>query len=111
MSSNNKVETNDEIVHIVMWKLKEGVKDEEVQAMIEGMQRLLEIDGVTGLKVGRGFNPGRAQGWDFAMTVTLESKEALEKYAVDEIHVDVRDNVIQPLRDEVMAVDFVNGSA
>jgi len=93
------------VEHQVWFKFKPGISDERIEHHAKGLAALKgKIPGILEIKVGRNFTD-RAPGFGLGLSVTLESKDALEVYGPHPEH----KAVAGPLRadcDDVMAVDF-----
>jgi len=92
------------VEHMVWIKFNEGITPERIEEHLSGLQSLAEIvPGIVALKVGENFTD-RAKGFTHGLSVTLESKSALEIYATHPEHV----AVAKPLKEdaELMAMDF-----
>ena len=98
--------------HIVLFKFSALTAEKEalISKAMEGLEK-------TPIKVsnygfGRTFTE-RGNGYTHCLSLDLESKEDLEKYAVDEYHVSVINNFIKPYLDKtagaptVLAMDFI----
>ncbi|MDK3157907.1 Dabb family protein [Kamptonema cortianum] len=97
------------IQHIVYFKLKPSVTPEKLDEMIiETRIRLLKIQGVTNLKVGK--NVDEKSPWQFFLSLDLESMERLELYRDDPIHIKYVEQIIKPNTDDRMAQDFDIGA-
>lgn len=76
------------ICHIVFWKLKEENKAENVAIIKQRLEALVGIvPGLLDANVGLNYNGG---DYDAALVSHLESKEALDGYAVHPAHVEVK---------------------
>ena len=93
------------IRHIVFWNLKEeaeGKTKEQNAAIIrEGLENLVgKVDGLLTAEVRRNFNPG---GMDLCLVSEFESKEALEAYQNNPLHVKVKEFVHKVVTDRAVA--------
>lgn len=99
------------IRHIVLFRFT-GVSAEKESEISNALSGLKEIAiKVTNYGFGRTFTE-RGNGYTHCLSLDLESKEDLEKYAVDAYHVSVINNVIKPNLDTnmspaVLAMDFL----
>lgn len=74
--------------------------------MAEGLHGLKNhVPGVVWITAGRNFTD-RGKGFNFGLVVRLESKAALEGYRAHPEHVRVVDELIKPIIDELLAVDY-----
>jgi hypothetical protein len=93
------------IEHLVWFKLKDGVTDEQKNAMLQTLRALKnQIDGIEHLACGEDFS-GRSKGFQIGLIVRFSSREALELYGPHPAHKAFGDN-FRELWDEVMALDF-----
>lgn len=93
------------VEHMVWFKLKDDVTEEQKDAMIAGARNMAgKIDGVLELSSGRDFS-GRSKGFEIGLYVRLVSKEALANYAPHPAH-QAFVQEFKPLWEEVMALDF-----
>lgn len=99
--------------HVVLLKLKDGVSESELASLSAGLGSLVSIPGVRSVGFGETYvNAGdqdRRFGFNYALAVTLETREALTSYATDALHLDVKKRCILPLlrdSESVLAVDF-----
>ena len=93
------------IWHMVGFKLKEGVTEQEKQAMLAGLRALpAQIEGIQHLACGEDFS-GRSKGYQIGLVVTFASRSALEEYGPHPAH---QAFVVQFKRfwDDVIALDF-----
>ena len=92
------------IRHIVFWNLKEeaeGKNKEQNAAVIrEGLEGLVgKIDGLTMAEVRRNINPN---GMDLCLVSEFESKEALEAYQQNPLHIKVKEYVHKVVTDRAV---------
>ena len=74
------------VEHVVLLDVADETAPYMREALGRGLASLAGIEGVLGVKYGETFTTERAKGFTHAIVVTLASKEALEKYAVDPLH-------------------------
>ncbi len=97
------------VKHIILWKLKEELTNDEKAAVCQGIK-----EGLEGLK---GVIPGLADihvqtekldssNADLMLDSTFESVEALKAYAVHPAHVEVADNKVRPFTMQRSCLDF-----
>lgn len=97
------------IHHIVFFKLKPIVTPDKIEEMIiETRIRLLKIQGVSNLKVGK--NVDEKSPWQFFLSFDIESMERLALYRDDAIHLKYVEEIIKPHTDDRMAIDFDTGA-
>jgi hypothetical protein len=93
------------IEHLVWFKLKEGVTEEDKAAMLEGLRALSsQIEGIEHLACGEDFS-GRSNGYQIGLIVRFTSREALNVYGSHPIHVAFIEQ-FKPLWESVLALDF-----
>lgn len=92
------------VEHMVWIKFNDGVSAQRKIEHLDGLRALRgKIAGISALKAGENFSP-RSQGFTHGLSVTFESRAALEVYAKHPEHV----AVAGPLRQdaELMVMDF-----
>ncbi|THB65946.1 MAG: Dabb family protein [Gammaproteobacteria bacterium] len=82
------------IKHIVIWTLKDEFSEDEARDACLKAKEILEdlngkIDGMHELEVGIDFSKTEASG-DFVLYSTFESKQALDAYQEDPLHLAVK---------------------
>lgn len=93
------------VEHLVWFKMKEGVSDEQKQAMKEALRALpAKIESIEHLAVGEDFS-GRSQGYEMGLVVRFSSRQALEEYGPHPDHVLFAES-FKELWDDVKALDF-----
>ncbi len=93
------------IHHVVFFKLKPSVTPAKLDEMIiETRIRLLKIQGVSNLKVGK--NVDEKSPWQFFLSMDLESMERLALYRDDAVHMKYVEEIIKPNTDDRMALDY-----
>ena len=90
------------VKHIVLYTLKEGVDKKEAVKLIESVLVPLvgKIPGLNHLEVKLAFN-----GMDYALYSELDSREALEAYAVHPLHQEAKTHFFH-LLDSRVAADY-----
>ncbi|KAJ6966582.1 stress-response A/B barrel domain-containing protein UP3-like [Populus alba x Populus x berolinensis] len=105
MSSSTPSQT---VEHIVLFKVKENTDPTKINTMINSLNRLISLDSVLHLNAGALY---RTKSSPIPFTHMLHSryssKENLSAYAVHPSHVSVVKESVQPICDDVMAVDWV----
>lgn len=100
------------IDHIVLLKVKSDATDEQTQALVDGVNALIRIDGVLSVSIGKVFvedwMADRTKGHTYALRVRLKDKESLHRYQEDEGHKKLLKEVVAPILSELppTAVDF-----
>lgn len=97
------------VKHIILWKLKEDLSEEQkaaVKAEIkEGLEGLAgKVPGLLDIKVN--INPLPSSNMDLMLDSTLESFDALKAYAVHPAHVAVADGKVRPYTCGRYCLDF-----
>jgi Stress responsive A/B Barrel Domain len=93
------------VEHLVWFKLKDDVTDEQKQAMVAGLRALRgQIEGIEHLACGEDFS-GRSKGYQIGLIVRLTSRAALEAYGPHPLHQAFIQR-FKPLWEDVMALDF-----
>ncbi|EIW70621.1 hypothetical protein TREMEDRAFT_28951, partial [Tremella mesenterica DSM 1558] len=90
-----------EIVHIVLWKLRQPIGPAKA-----AFEHLKSVPGAELMHLGPPLLDARAKGFDYGLYSIFSSHEALQKYAVSEAHVSCVEKHIKPNATEVMAYDF-----
>lgn len=95
--------------HVILWKLKEELSDEEKKEIKAGIKAGLEglkgqIPGLTEISV---YTEGLASSnADLMLDSAFENEEALKGYAVHPKHVAVADNQVRPFTASRTCLDF-----
>ena len=94
------------VKHIILWKLKEEFNTDEVKKGIkENIEGLLGV--VPGLlEISVQTEKLETSNVDVMLYSVLESKEALEGYAVHPAHVKVADENVRPYTESRACIDF-----
>lgn len=97
------------VKHIILWKLKEELSEEQkatVKAEIkEGLEGLAgKVPGLLDIKVN--IKPLPSSNMDLMLDSTLESFDALKAYAVHPAHVAVADGKVRPYTCGRYCLDF-----
>jgi hypothetical protein len=94
------------VEHVVLFKWKEGASPDAIGAAIRGLKALKEeIEGIVDLTVGENFST-RSQGYQCGLVVRFTNREALDAYVPHPAHQDVVLNLLAPIREESIAVDY-----
>ena len=94
------------VEHLVLFKVREGVGDEAVQAMQDALRSLQSaIPGILEITVGANFSE-RSQGFTHGLLVRFADRAALDTYIPHPAHEDARNNYILPIVDDVLVVDY-----
>ncbi|MBO5460718.1 MAG: Dabb family protein [Ruminococcus sp.] len=95
--------------HIVMWKFKPEIKEEEKAGIVEAMDENLHalVGKVPGLlTVEFVSQPIPSSTHDIALVTTLEKAEDIAAYAVHPEHVKVADTYVRPFVTERACLDY-----
>lgn len=95
--------------HVILWKLKESLSEEEKRKVSADMKANLEdlvgkVPGLISLEVG--IMPLASSNADVMLDSVLESEEALKGYAVHPDHVHVADTYVRPYTEIRMCLDY-----
>lgn len=95
--------------HIILWKIKDGIADEEKEKIKLGVKEGLEglygkIDGLSKIKVVvNGLSSSNA---DLMLDSEFTDEAALKAYGINPLHVEVADNNVRPFMQVRMCLDF-----
>ncbi len=76
------------VKHVVMYRLKEDCKGEADELISRFLSMKGKIEGLSDIVSGKDFKK-EGRSYDVALICTLDSPEALEKYAVHPVHLPV----------------------
>lgn len=92
--------------HIVLFKFKDQLSDQEKQAFIDGLERLkTDIPVIAELSHGPNFSD-RGQGFDYVLNVLLKDRDALIEYRDHPVHQNILAEVLRPASADTLAVDY-----
>lgn len=95
------------LTHIVLYKLKPGVTQEQVNGLLqEARTRLPEIPGVMNLRAGTSIY--KDDPYQAALVMYFDGVEALDRYRVHPAHVRFVEEIVKPIVDEVRRLDYVD---
>ena len=94
------------VKHIILWRLKEEYKNDDVKAGIKnGLESLLGVlPGLLEIKVQTEVLP--SSNADVMLFYVFDSAEALKGYAVHPEHVQVADTFVRPYTATRTCIDF-----
>lgn len=93
------------ICHVVLIRLRDDVSDEATARFLEQARRVLgPIPGVTHLRVGRSIR--RAESHPCALVMEFSDREALEAYQVHPEHQRFLDEIIGPIVEDKVVLDY-----
>lgn len=87
------------IRNVVLARLKDGVKDEDVRAMIAAL-RQIRTPGLVSISVGQDLGL-RDGNWDVAVVADLQDAESYRQYDSDPEHNRIRRDVVAPLVERI----------
>ncbi|HLK56997.1 MAG TPA: Dabb family protein [Chthonomonadaceae bacterium] len=94
------------IEHIVLFRWQNDAAPEAIAAAVEALRGLKDtVPGILDLSCGENFSD-RAQGYTHGLVVRFPDRAALEAYGPHPNHQHVVQNFINPIRAEVLALDF-----
>lgn len=98
--------------HIILWKLKEELSQEEKEIKKQGIKTGLEglngrIPGLLSIKVRTDYLPSTTV--DLMLDSCFESKEALKGYSTHPEHVFVANTFVRPFVANRACIDFEDG--
>lgn len=95
-----------EVIHIVLFRWKPGTTDAQRDAALTALRELANaIPGIVDLTCGANFTD-RAKGYDTGLVVRFRNRQALEAYLPHPAHRRVVDEVINPIREDSLALDY-----
>lgn len=99
-------QTGPRVVHIVLFRWKADASAEAIERALEGIRSLRHaIPGILDLAIGANFCD-RAKGYHHGLVVTLENRAALDAYGPHPAHQRVVQELLQPIREDTLALDF-----
>lgn len=87
------------IRNVVLAKLKDGVKDEDVRAMVVAL-RQIRTPGLVSITVGEDLGL-RDGNWDVAVVTDLHDEQSYRQYDSDPEHNRIRREIVAPLVDRI----------
>lgn len=94
------------IDHLVLFRWRDGAPQESIDAAIEGLRGLKDqIPGIVDLTCGVNFCD-RAKGYHVGLFVRFTDRAALEAYGPHAAHQRVVQELLVPIREDVIALDF-----
>jgi hypothetical protein len=95
------------ICHLVLIRLKEGLRDGDGARLLERARELLEpIPGVRSLRVGKGLGKKDERDHPFALVMEFDDERALEAYQVHPRHQEFVREVVGPLQEDKKVFDY-----
>ena len=94
------------VEHLVLFRWKEGADSAAIESALEGLRALEDaIPGILELTCGHNFSD-RAKGFDAGLYVRFENRAALDAYGPHPAHQRVVQELLAPIREDVIALDF-----
>jgi hypothetical protein len=94
------------IEHIVLFRWTEGASQEAVDNVVAELRKLKDkIPGIVDLSSGANFSD-RAKGYTHGLVVRFTNRAALEAYGPHPEHQRVVQKFINPIRADVLALDY-----
>ena len=103
----SKQETNKRLVHLVLIKFKDDIKNEEIHKVIDGAYELQEISAVQDLNFSNNISPeGLSKGYTHSLTMKFsQAKDRDSIYLPHPIHQDFV-KLFVPLTESVLVFDY-----
>lgn len=104
-------EKSKKVTHVVMVWLKEPGNEKMRSEFIQASQKLSSLPGIVNRHVGVVMSGDRKivdDTFDVAVSVTLESEEALKAYLKNPEHKKILHDKIKPLINRTVAYDFID---
>lgn len=104
-------EENKKVTHVVMVWLKEPGNEQHRATFIKASEKLNDLPGIVNRHVGVVKPSDRKivdDTFDVAVSVTLESEEALQAYLKSPKHKKILHDKIKPLINRIVAYDFIS---
>ena len=104
-------EGNKKVTHVVMVWLKEPGNEQQRAEFIKASEQLNDLPGIVNRHVGIVLPGDRSivdDTFDVAVTVTMESKAALQAYLNNPKHKKILKEKIKPLTNRVVAYNFIS---
>lgn len=97
------------VKHIILWKLKESLSDEEKETVKKNIKEQLEslkgqVPGLTEITVRTAALP--SSNAEVMLDSTLESESALQGYQSHPAHVQAADRYVRPYTEVRMCMDY-----
>jgi len=94
--------------HIVLWKLKEGVTDEQIENCYRALEKLKKkIPGIVEFRRVMNNSPEeKSHGFEQGFVVIFEDEKARDNYLPHVEHQRVVKEYIRPIVDDVLVFDY-----
>ena len=94
------------VEHVVLFRWTEDAAPDAIRRAIEGLRNLKDIiPEIVDLTCGENFSE-RAQGFHCGLVVRFADRAGLDAYGPHPAHRQVVEELITPIRDGVLAVDY-----
>lgn len=98
------------VEHVVLFKVKDGVDSSKVTHMLTGLNGLVSLDQVLHLTAGPLLSDRSSFNFTHLLHSRYASKEDLAAYTAHPSHMDVVKQLVLPICDDIMAVDWIADS-
>jgi hypothetical protein len=96
------------IEHIVLLKLKDGVSEDKMKALLAGLNDLKKV--IPGmLEVSGGYNnsiEGKASGFNYGFIVKFKDSASRNGYVPHPEHIKLAQTLVGPIVDDVIVLDY-----
>ena len=96
------------IEHIVLLKLKDGVSEDKMKALLAGLNDLKKV--IPGmLEVSGGYNnsiEGKANGFNYGFIVKFKDSASRDGYVPHPEHIKLAQTLVGPIVDDVIVLDY-----
>jgi hypothetical protein len=96
------------IEHIVLLKLKDGVSEDKMEALLAGLNDLKKV--IPGmLEVSGGYNnsiEGKANGFNYGFIVKFKDSTSRDGYVPHPEHIKLAQTLVRPIVDDVIVLDY-----
>lgn len=105
-AQNVKKTGKEKVVHIVLFKFKEGTTVEQIQNLkSEILKQKGTISGLLEISFGEDFT-GRAKGFTHAEVAVFKDRKSLEDFNVSEYHKQLIATYIKPVLEDILVLDY-----
>lgn len=94
------------VEHIVLFKWKAEASSQAIEAAMEGLRNLkVQLPYIVDLTAGENFTD-RGKGYTHGLVVRFSDRAGLDAYGPSAEHQHVVQNLISPIREDVLALDY-----
>lgn len=93
------------IKHIVLWKIKEEKKSEILNAKATLLSMENKVPEVKAIQVGIDFLHSN-RSYDLVLEVLLDDETSLNRYQIDDYHVNVVKKLMNEIQEKVVTIDY-----